>query len=140
VITDISQFTDGWAITKFSNLTSTGAAAPDAHPDFVDTDYPVFRLADVYLMYTEAVLRGGTSGDAGTALGFVNAIRTRAFGNNTGNITAGQLNLDFVLDERSRELYWEGHRRTDHDQVWQIYRRSLLMALERKSCSRNSYR
>ncbi len=113
VITDISQFTDGWAITKFSNLTSTGAAAPDAHPDFVDTDYPVFRLADVYLMYTEAVLRGGTSGDAGTALGFVNAIRTRAFGNNTGNITAGQLNLDFVLDERSRELYWEGHRRTD---------------------------
>ena len=112
-INDIGQFTDGWAITKYSNLTSTGAAAPHAHPDFVDTDYPVFRLADVYLMYAEAVLRGGTSGNSATALGYVNALRQRAYGNSTGNITAGQLTLDFILDERARELYWEGHRRTD---------------------------
>lgn len=112
-IADIGQFTDGWAITKYSNLTSTGAAAPHAHPDFVDTDYPVFRLADVYLMYAEGVLRGGTTGDAATALGYVNALRQRAYGNTTGNITSGQLTLDFILDERARELYWEGHRRTD---------------------------
>ncbi|MBA4407901.1 MAG: RagB/SusD family nutrient uptake outer membrane protein [Bacteroidota bacterium] len=112
-INDIGQFTDGWAITKFSNLTSTGAAAPHAHPDFVDTDYPVFRLADVYLMYAEAVLRGGTSGNAATALGYVNALRQRAYSNTSGNITSGQLTLDFILDERARELYWEGHRRTD---------------------------
>lgn len=112
-ITDIGQFTDGWAITKYSNLTSTGAAAPHAHPDFVDTDYPLFRLADVYLMYAEGVLRGATTGDANTALGYINALRARAYGNATGNITAGQLTLDFLLDERSRELYWEGHRRTD---------------------------
>jgi len=112
-INDIGQFTDGWAITKFSNLTSTGAAAPHAHPDFVDTDYPVFRLADVNLMYAEAVLRGGAGGSAATALGYVNALRQRAYGNTTGNITSGQLTLDFILDERARELYWEGHRRTD---------------------------
>ncbi len=112
-ISDIGQFTDGWAIKKFSNVTSTGAAAPHAHPDFVDTDYPLFRLADVYLMYAEATLRGGTGGDAATALGYVNALRARAYGNATGNITAGQLTLDFILDERSRELYWEGVRRTD---------------------------
>jgi len=112
-INDIGQFTDGWAITKFSNLTSTGAAAPHAHPDFVDTDYPVFRLADVYLMYAEAVLRNGTGGSAATALGYVNALRQRAYGDATGNITSGQLTLDFILDERARELYWEGHRRTD---------------------------
>lgn len=112
-IGDIGQFTDGWAITKYSNLTSTGAAAPHAHPDFVDTDYPLFRLADVYLMYAEAVLRGASSGNATTALGYVNALRTRAYGNASGNITAGQLTLDFILDERSRELYWEGYRRTD---------------------------
>ena len=113
VINDIGQFTDGYAITKYSNLTSTGAAAPHAHPDFVDTDYPLFRLADVYLMYAEAVLRGATTGNATSALGYVNAIRTRAYGNANGNITAAQLTLDFILDERSRELYWEGHRRTD---------------------------
>ncbi|HEY3388022.1 MAG TPA: RagB/SusD family nutrient uptake outer membrane protein [Prolixibacteraceae bacterium] len=112
-IADIGQFTDGWAITKYSNLTSTGAAAPHAHPDFVDTDYPLFRLADVYLMYAEGVLRGATTGDAATALAYVNSLRQRAYGNNTGNITAGQLTLDFILDERSRELFWEGHRRTD---------------------------
>jgi len=112
-INDIGQFTDGWAITKFSNLTSTGAAAAHAHPDFVDTDYPVFRLADVYLMYAEAVLRNGTGGSAVNALGYVNALRQRAYGDATGNITSAQLTLDFILDERARELYWEGHRRTD---------------------------
>jgi hypothetical protein len=112
-ISDIGQFTDGWAIGKYSNLTSTGAAAPNSHPDFVDTDYPLFRLADVYLMYAEAVLRGANTGDAGTALGYVNALRQRAYGNNSGNITSGQLTLDFILDERARELFWEGHRRTD---------------------------
>lgn len=111
-INDIGQFTDGYAITKYSNLTSTGAAAPHAHPDFVDTDYPLFRLADVYLMYAEAVLRGG-AGSASNALTYVNALRQRAYGNSNGNITSAQLTLDFILDERSRELYWEGHRRTD---------------------------
>jgi hypothetical protein len=112
-INDIGQFVEGYGVTKYSNLTSTGAAAPHAHPDFVDTDYPLFRLADAYLMYTEAVLRGGTGGDASTALGYVNDLRERAYGDTSGNITIGELNLDFILDERARELYWEGHRRTD---------------------------
>jgi hypothetical protein len=77
----------------------------------------MFRLADAYLMYAEAVLRGGSGGDAATALSYVNAIRTRSgdvtAGNAPGAITSGQLTLDFILDERARELYWEGHRRTD---------------------------
>ncbi|HND74774.1 MAG TPA: RagB/SusD family nutrient uptake outer membrane protein, partial [Saprospiraceae bacterium] len=52
--------------------------------------------------------------DAGTALEYFNTIRTRAWGGSTaGNITAGDLTLQMVLDERARELYWEGHRRTD---------------------------
>ena len=112
-INDIGQFTDGYAITKFKNLTLAGAAAPHAHPDFVDTDYPLFRLADVYLMYAEAVVRGGTGGDATVALGYINALRTRAYGSSAGNITSGQMTADFILDERGRELYWEGSRRTD---------------------------
>ena len=105
----------GYGIFKFRNVTSTGAAG--SNPSFQDTDYPMFRLADAYLMYAEAVLRGGSGGDLTTALGYVNAIRTRpsdvTAGNAPGSITAGQLTLDFILDERARELYWEGHRRTD---------------------------
>jgi len=112
-ITNVGTFTQGIGVTKFKNLTSTGGAAPNAHAAFVSTDYPMFRLADAYLMYAEAVLRGGSGGDATTALGYVNAIRTRAYGNATGNISSSQLTLDFILDERARELYWEGHRRTD---------------------------
>jgi hypothetical protein len=112
-ITNVGTFTQGIGVTKFKNLTSTGGAAPNAHAAFVSTDYPMFRLADAYLMYAEAVLRGGSGGDLTTALGYVNAIRARAYGNATGNITSSSLNLNFILDERARELYWEGHRRTD---------------------------
>jgi starch-binding outer membrane protein, SusD/RagB family len=110
-ITNIFSFVDGYAITKWKNIKSTGGAGSDL--THADTDFPVFRLSDAYLMYAEAVLRGGSGGDATTALGYVNAIRTRAYGNATGNITSGQLNLDFLLDERAREFYWECQRRTD---------------------------
>lgn len=110
-IADLSIFTNGYAIKKFKNVTSNGDAG--FRQDFPDTDFPVFRLADVYLMYAEAVLRGGTGGDPATALGYVNAIRERAFHNTSGNITQVQLTLSFILDERARELYWEGYRRTD---------------------------
>lgn len=113
-INDVGTFTDGYAVTKWKNLTLAGGPAPSGgNPDFVDTDFPMFRLADAYLMYAEAVLRGGTGGSLSQALDYVNDLRERAFGNTSGNITTGDLNLDFILDERARELYWEGHRRTD---------------------------
>jgi len=109
-VSSISNFNDGIAAPKFQNVTSTGT--PGSHPTHVDTDFPMFRLADAYLMYAEANLRGG-GGSAAQALTYVNALRQRAFGNTSGNITAAQLTLDFVLDERGRELLWEAHRRTD---------------------------
>lgn len=111
----VNQSSQGYGIFKFRNVTSAGD--PGSHPSFQDTDFPMFRLADAYLMYAEAVLRGGAGGDLTTALGYVNAIRTRpgdaTAGNAPGAITSGQLTLDFILDERARELYWEAHRRTD---------------------------
>jgi hypothetical protein len=111
-ITDVFSFTDGYAIRKWKNVKSTGGAGQDLA--FPDTDFPVFRLADAYLMYAEAVKRGGTGGDLNTALGYINALRLRAYGNATGNLaTTADITLDFLLDERARELYWEGHRRTD---------------------------
>jgi hypothetical protein len=71
----------------------------------------MFRLADAYLMYAEAAVRGG--GNMGNAVDYVNLVRTRAYGDASGNISQGDLTLDFILDERARELLWEGHRRTD---------------------------
>lgn len=96
---------------KFKNISSTGVAGQDLTHS--DTDFPMFRLADAHLIYAEAVLRGGTGGSAAQALTYVNAIRTRAYGDAGGNITANELNLNFILDERSREFYWEAQRRTD---------------------------
>lgn len=112
-IANVGTFTEGVGVTKFKNISSDGSPAPNAHPTFVSTDFPVFRLGDAYLMYAEAVLRGGSGGDAATALGYVNDLRERAYGDASGNITSGELTLDFILEERGRELYWEGHRRTD---------------------------
>ena len=66
----------------------------------------------MYLIYAEAVKRGGT-GDVNLAIGYINLLRVRAYGNTSGNIVGTDLTLDFLLDERARELYWEGHRRTD---------------------------
>lgn len=109
-ISSLSNFFAGLAFPKYQNVTSAGV--PGSHPTFPDTDFPMFRLADAYLMYAEAVLRGG-GGSRAQALSYVNALRERAYGDTRGNITADQLTLSFILAERARELIWEGHRRPD---------------------------
>jgi hypothetical protein len=109
-IDTISNFIDGIPAPKFTNVTSTGASG--SNPQFVDTDFPVFRWSEAYLIYAEAVLRGG-GGTRAQALTYVNALRTRAYAGTSGNIVDAQLTLRFLLDERARELLWEAHRRTD---------------------------
>ena len=109
-IGDIGDFQQGFAVPKYQNVTSDGV--PGSNLTFPDTDYPMFRLGDVYLMYAEAVLRGG-GGSRSQALGYVNALRERAFEGAGSNISDGDLTLEFILEERARELIWEGHRRTD---------------------------
>jgi hypothetical protein len=108
-INSLTTFTDGIAAPKFTNKTSSGGTGSD--PAYPDTDFPMFRLADAYLIYAEAAVRTGTN--LPQALTYVNMIRQRAYGDNSGDITAPQLTLQFILDERGRELLWEGHRRTD---------------------------
>ena len=88
-------------------MTSTGALG--SNPTWVDTDYPMYRLGEAYLIYAEAALRTNTN--TANALTYFNALRQRAYGNTNGNKTA--ITLDDILDERARELYWEGKRRTD---------------------------
>jgi hypothetical protein len=111
-IANIFAFTDGYAVTKWKNVTSTGAAGSDG--TFPDTDFPVFRLADAYLMFAEAVKRGGTGGTLGEALTYINLVRQRAYGDNSGDLAStADITLDFIIDERAREFLWEAQRRTD---------------------------
>lgn len=110
-ITDLTLATQGYAVQKFKNVTSTGQQGSDT--DFPDTDFPMFRLADVYLMASESILRGAGGGDKVKAAEYFNAVRTRAYGGTSGNFAPNDLTLEVMLDERARELYWECHRRTD---------------------------
>jgi hypothetical protein len=109
-IDQIANFNDGLAVTKFQNVTSTGATPPNASV-YASTDFPLFRLGEMYLIYAEAVLRGGTGGTNAQAIAYFNMLRQRAYGNNSGNVTT--LALPDILNERGRELYWECLRRTD---------------------------
>ena len=106
----VSEGNNGYILTKYSNRTSTGEQGSDL--TFSDADFPIFRFADVYLMYAEAHLRGG-GGSLDLAVGYINELRERAFGSTQGNITNSQLTLDFIIVERARELHWESHRRQD---------------------------
>lgn len=106
--------TEGWSVYKYTNMGSNDKAG--SNPAFPDTDFPMFRLADIYLMYAEAVARGGQGGDLQTAVNYVNKLRERGYGDTKHDITADWLKADNfrnILNERARELYWEGTRRTD---------------------------
>ncbi|RYZ50803.1 MAG: RagB/SusD family nutrient uptake outer membrane protein [Sphingobacteriales bacterium] len=102
---DYKAWADGYPSVKFRNLNfSSGSIATD----FSSTDFPMFRLADAYLMYAEAAVRSGSN--TTLALDYVNAVRQRS---NATVIAQADLNLDFILAERGRELNLEGVRRTD---------------------------
>ncbi len=103
-----SDFNQGWSVVKFTNKNKDGSNG--SNNVFADTDFPMYRLSDAYLMYAEAILRGGQGGNKALALQYINQIRVRAAAPQIGEST---LTLDFILQERMRELYWEGHRRTD---------------------------
>lgn len=109
----VNQSKGGYGVYKFRKENKDNS--PGFTGDFPNTDFPLFRLADAYLMYAEAVNRSG--GNLAQAVDLVNALRTRSGETPLETITAatltGAAGLQFILDERARELYWEGHRRTD---------------------------
>ena len=79
-------------------------------------DWPVMRLADAYLLRAEARIQQGNKAGAAED---INVLRDRAFktyraetGNvNAGKVTAAEMTMDFLLDERIRELVGEENRR-----------------------------
>lgn|GEM_PF-9174 len=102
-----ANFFSGWAIQKWSNLMADNSYLPSSTL-WPDTDIPLMRKAEAYLNYAEAVLRGGTPVQNYTALQAVNTVRNRAHASPLSGIT-----LSVLLDERGREFYTEGYRRTD---------------------------
>lgn len=111
----VDDQSNGYFVTKWTNLTDAGETASNTADGGVNTDYPLFRLADVYLMMAEAVVRGRIDSDRDTALGYINELQARAYGylNDNNKKEDSDLTEDFILKERARELYWEGYRRTD---------------------------
>ena len=111
VVPVLTDWNSGYLCHKFTNLGwDQNEVTPSAWPD---TDFPLFRLADIYLIYAECAARQATGADVSTAVGYINLLRERANGDKSGNISGSDLTLDFILAERSRELYWEGQRRSD---------------------------
>ncbi|MDP4270588.1 MAG: RagB/SusD family nutrient uptake outer membrane protein [Bacteroidota bacterium] len=118
-VKDVSKSTDGYSAFKYRNVNRDGSSIVqnNSYNNLSDIDFPVFRLAEIYFTYAEAVLRGGKGGDVSTALNYINQLRGRAYANDPsstlGNIKQDDLNLNFILDEKAREMYWEAQRRTD---------------------------
>ena len=119
---DVSTFKSGFAVAKFTNITSSGSATSSGQ--FPDTDFFMMRVAEAYLTFAEAQARlngGATNAEAADA---INALRTRA-----NAATQTTYSLDEICDEWCREFYFEGRRRMDlvrfgkfggsNDYVWQ---------------------
>lgn len=115
-ISDLSQFTQGLGVTKYRNVTSAGVGVGGTL-NFSSVDFPMLRVSDMMLIYAEAATRGAA--DHATALTYVNQIRRRAFGLDIStasvraDVSDAQMTSQFILDERARELHWEGLRRSD---------------------------
>ena len=108
-INNYSDFTQGKKLIKFSNKKADGTNGQST--DFPDTDFPLFRMGDAYLMYAELALVNG-QGSTTTAIDYINILRTRG---GVATITLSDVGepATFIMKERAKELYWEGHRRQD---------------------------
>jgi len=116
-IINLGKFKEGYSVIKFSNRRADGGTPHD--PKYVDMDVPFMRLAEAYLTYAEAVVRGVSPIDGYTALAAVNALRTRSHCGKAASsislqdpedINTGKIN---IINEWAREFFFEGRRRTD---------------------------
>ena len=102
-----SDFKYGYATAKFTNFKCDGSKGSDN--TFPDSQLLYMRAAEAYLTYAEAVTRLAGSGAApADAVTAINAIRTRAHATEKASYS-----LNDILDEWSREFYFEGRRRVD---------------------------
>lgn len=94
-------------------------------------DFPMMRLGETYLLRAEARLGNG---NAAGAADDINILRNRAFKEariemndpNLGKVSAGDMSLDFILDERARELFAEENRRMTLMRTGKLIERAAL--------------
>ncbi|MBS1653826.1 MAG: RagB/SusD family nutrient uptake outer membrane protein [Bacteroidetes bacterium] len=107
----VNRSSDGYWAIKFKNINRDGSLGYSTGGNLgVGIDMPLFRLAEQYLIYAEADIRKNGSASA-QSITYFNKIRERAYGNTSGDFAT--ITLQNILDERGREFYWEGFRRTD---------------------------
>lgn len=99
----VSEFTSGFSVGKFNNWRTDDGTTTNAK--FNDSDFFLMRAAEAWLTYAEAETRLGNSANAKTA---IDELRGRAHAS-----LQPSYSLDFILDEWSREFYFEGRRRID---------------------------
>lgn len=98
-----TSFTEGFSVTKFTNLYAGSGTPRDVK--FTDMDVPFMRTAEAYLTYAEAQKRLGNNSEAKT---YIDMLKTRAGAN-----TQPAYTLDDICDEWAREFFFEGRRRID---------------------------
>ena len=102
-----SDFKYGYATAKFTNFKCDGSKGSDI--TFADAQLMYMRAAEAYLTYAEAVTRLAGSGAApADAVDAINKVRERAHATKKASYS-----LNDILDEWSREFYFEGRRRVD---------------------------
>ena len=102
----INNFMNGASIVKWSNIYSDGTT--QHHQKFSDTDFPVFRLAEIYLTRAEAKYRLNGSQEG---LADIKYVQDRA--NRPKDQQATSVDEQTLIDEWCREFYMEGRRRSD---------------------------
>ena len=102
-------FLNGWSCLKFNNIPHNmdqdSYLATAASKAYSDIDFPMIRLGEIYLIYAETCMN---LGQANTALPKVQDLAARA-----GVTAPTSITQEWLIEERARELMWEGHRRTD---------------------------
>ncbi|MBR2127493.1 MAG: RagB/SusD family nutrient uptake outer membrane protein [Bacteroidales bacterium] len=109
------DFKHGWVCRKFNNVPH-GIKPEDyleeaKNKAYSDVDFPLIRLGEIYLAYAEACVK---LGETSKALPYIKEIQKRAIPEfDEATVTETLVTEDWLRKERARELYWEGHRRTD---------------------------
>lgn len=110
IVPEVTTIQDPTAANTFEGARFVKFEIEPGIEHHANSDFPIYRYADVLLMKAEALVRlNGTAGDFASNNEF-QQIRTRA---GLTPYTAAELTLDELLAERGRELAWEGHRRQD---------------------------